>query len=217
MTPTRICPDCPAARARLLMGLVESERGCLFRCLPSLDQAPLPMSWGGDYAFGLIRRGIVIRQRVDGAGRATAIDIAGPGSAIPISPDGSATSYSLGDALVCLVPSVALYGAMAKQRVALDVVAAHRQIVERVERISDAKGRRSATARVAALLVTIVETLSPGRGAVIPSAIRQRDLAALLALRHESVCRAMRVLERRSMIRRRGADTWVDAGALASV
>jgi CRP-like cAMP-binding protein len=53
------------------------------------------------------------------------------------------------------------------------------------------------------LLTSLAEVLSPPRKLeVIPQHLLRRDLAALLALRHESVSRALAQLERSGAIRR---------------
>jgi DNA-binding IclR family transcriptional regulator len=77
------------------------------------------------------------------------------------------------------------------------------QTLDRLERIAQARSRPSALARVAALLTALADTLSPPRRLpCIPAALQQRDLAALLAMRHESVCRAIQDLAREGLVRR---------------
>lgn len=203
----RICPDCPATRARLLVPLAEQASGCAFRCLSLAAREPLPSRWQGEYGLALVRRGIIIRQRVDALGRATAIDIAGPGSAFPLGPedDPALAAYAVDDAMLCLLPTRTLETTLQStgQNVASDVVRAQSMMLSRVERIAEARGRSTSNARVASLLVTIADTLSPSqRLSVVPAAIQQRDLAALLALRHESVCRSVASLVRDHAIER---------------
>jgi CRP-like cAMP-binding protein len=203
---TRACPDCPAVRSNVLEGLVHREAGCAFRCLSVPARQPLPARWRGDYGFALVRRGIVVRQRTDGSGRATSIDIAGPGSAVPIGGQGDdgAGGYAVDDVMLCLVPTEAFGEAVVGgQGGARDVVSAQSAVLQRVERIAEARSRASATSRVASLLLAIGDTLSPLRpSTVIPSAIQQRDLASLLALRHESVCRSVASLEKSGFVQR---------------
>lgn len=179
------------------------------------------MRWRGEYALALVRRGIVMRQRVDGAGRTMAIDIAGPGSALPIGTLGESGDYgyAVDDALLCLAPADTLERAVAAGATnALDVVRAQASILERVERIAEARGRASATSRVAGLLLTLGETLTPTRLTTIPPSIQQRDLAALLALRHESVCRSLATLVKRNLVSRTAHGLrLVDRRSLASV
>lgn len=208
----RVCPDCPAVKSRVLEGLARREGGCAFRCVALTARQPFPLSWGALYGFALVRRGIVVRQRVDSAGRVATVDIAGPGSALPIGgPDGGegmgddgAGGYAVDDAMLCLCPSSAFDEAVGDGATgARGVVSAQATILRRVERIAEARSRSSAASRVAALLVAIGDTLSPGRVlSVIPEAIQQRDLASLLALRHESVCRAVASLESKGLVRR---------------
>lgn len=206
----RVCPDCPAVRSRVLEGLARRAGGCAFRCVGLEARQPFPAQWGGTYGFALVRRGIVIRQRVDAAGRAASIDIAGPGSALPIGgplggeSDDGAGGYAVDAAMLCLCPSSAFDEAVGGGATnARGVVNAQTTILRRVERITEARSRSSATARVAALLVAIGDTLSPGRVlSEIPEAIQQRDMASLLALRHESVCRSVASLESKGLVRR---------------
>jgi len=219
MMRARVCPDCPATRARLLVGLVERPEGCAFRCLSVDARQPLPARWRGEYALALVRRGIVMRQRIDRAGRATAIDIVGPGSALPVAGlgDDGAAGYAVDDVMLCLVPTPTLDRALdgsdgasctrctsgATDATAHDVVRAHASLLERVERIAEARSRASATARVAAVMLAVADTLSPSRRlSVFPAAIQQRDLAALVALRHESVCRSLASLEADGLVAR---------------
>jgi hypothetical protein len=154
----------------------------------------------------LVRRGIVVRQRVDVDGSATAIDVIGPGGAWPLLEGdlASTSGYAADDALLCLVPRPRLTEAVdAGAPTASEVVALHCAALDRVERIAQARSRPSAVERVGALLVTLVDTLSPGRPVTcIPAALQQRDMAALLSMRHESVCRAMKTLERRGAVAR---------------
>ena len=81
------------------------------------------MAWRGEFSFALVRRGIVVRQRVSSAGHVTAIDIAGPASAIPMNADGAWVGYAVDDALFCLVPKPALDTALAESRVEAVTVA----------------------------------------------------------------------------------------------
>lgn len=206
LTKSRPCPDCPALRHHLLEGLVDRPTGCAFRCLPIEARQPLPTRWRGEYSLALVRRGIIVRQRVDGTGRATSIDIAGPGSAIPIASLGEdgASGYAVDDVLLCLAPTGVLDATVAEgNKGARDVVTAHGSMMERVERIAEARGQLAANARVGRLLLALSDTLIPERQLMtLPSSIQQRDLAALLALRHESVCRSIASLERRKVVQR---------------
>ena len=203
---SRVCPDCPAVQSCILEGLARRETGCAFRGMTVAARQPLPPRWRGDYDFALVRRGIVVRQRVDGSGRATSIDIAGPGSALPIGAhdDDGAGGYAVDDLMLCLCPADSFAEAVgAGATGARDVVSAQASILKRVERIAEARSRTSATSRVAALLLAICDTLSPSRTLdAIPTAIQQRDLALLLALRHESVCRSMASLEKNGLVER---------------
>jgi hypothetical protein len=208
--------------SHVLEALVHRETGCAFRCLAVPARQPLPARWRADYGFALVRRGIVIRQRFDSTGRATSIDIAGPSSAMPIGGDADdgAGGYAVDDVMLCLCPTASLDTAIGGGAAgARDVVNAQATILRRVERIAEARSRASATSRVAALLLAIGDTLCHGRALnVIPSAIQQRDLGSLLALRHESVCRSVASLEEEGLIQRSDSGlTLVDRPALEAL
>lgn len=198
------CPDCPAKRVHTFEQLVDQPSGCAFRCLSVAAREPLPLTWRREYGLALVRRGIIVRQRVDAHGHATAIDIAGPGSSFPIPDAGDgATGYAVVDAMLCLCPSPVLRATVdGGDAGARDVVAAQAAVLARVERIAEARGRASASSRIAGLLLTIADTLSDRRLTSIPGAIQQRDLASLVALRHESVCRVLAAFSRRGLVER---------------
>ncbi len=166
----------------------------------------------------MVRRGVLVRQRLDANGSATAVDAIGPGGAAPVPEAGEATTtaYAAGDALVCLCAKPALTAAVdAGAPTAGQVVGLHMAALDRIERIAEARSRGTALARVAAVLCALADTLSPPRRLdVIPASLQQRDLAELLALRHESVCRAFGVLERRRAIRRSQEGTHIVDRAL---
>jgi CRP-like cAMP-binding protein len=166
----------------------------------------MPPRWFESYGLALVRRGVVIRQRLDSDGCATAVDVVGPGGALwlPEGGDASHTGYAVDDALLCLCPrrrlreTIAAGGAPSAE--VLGLLGAE---LDRVERIAQARSRSSAVARVAALLCALSETLAPPRRlGSIPPALQQRDMAGVLAMRHESVCRAMTTLERRGVLAR---------------
>ena len=196
---------------------MDQPTGCVMRCLPIDARQPLPVRWRGEYSLALVRRGIVIRQRVDPAGRAAAIDIAGPSSALPIAAlaDDGAAGYAVDDVMLCLASAETLETAIdhdnqrrrangkTGRSITRDLVLAQAAMRERVERIAEARTRTAALSRVACLLLAIADTLTPAiRLSTIPPAIQQRDLAALVALRHESVCRSIATLESRGIIAR---------------
>src|SRR6516162_1749412 len=84
------CPDCPAYRvcapAELLPG---PQNACAFESLRIDARTPLPDRWHGISALALVRRGIVVRQRVDARGRVATVDAAGIGSVVPIDDGGA--------------------------------------------------------------------------------------------------------------------------------
>ncbi len=201
------CPDCPAACNRALPKLIDGARErCALRCRFVAARQPLPPRWFAAYGLALVRRGIVVRQRVDAEGSATALDAVGPGGAIPLPEGGDAShaGYAAGDTLVCLYPRAPLCLAVdAGAPASAQMVALYGAVLDRVERIAYARSRPKARARVAALLCVLADTLSPARRLdCLPAALQQRDLAALLAMRHESVCRVIQGFARQGAVSR---------------
>lgn len=204
-----ICPDCPAHRQGVFERMVNEGRGtCAFQCATIDGRSPIPDRWFGSYGIALVRRGVMIRQRIDAHGHATAIDAAGPGCLVtlaePRGPTGAA-AYAATRLLVCLCPrdiadrELVTHG----PENASDMIRMQREAMDRLERIADARGRNTVQGKVAALLCTLADTLSPPiRRTRIPSGLQQRDMAALIGIRHESVCRALGKLEKRGAIRR---------------
>lgn len=149
----------------------------------------------------------MIRQRVDAQGRATAVDVAGPGCLVSLAePKGPthAAAYAATRMLVCLAPNRVLDEELCGTNdTAEDMVRMQSEAIDRLERIADARGRSTVQGKVAALLCTVADTLSPPtRREAIPSGLQQRDMAALLGVRHESVCRVLRKLAARGAIYR---------------
>ena len=117
----------------------------------------------------------------------------------------SAAGYAATRLLVCLCPAdVADREVRAgHDGVATDLVRAQREALDRLERIADARGRATIESKVGALLTALADTLSPPkRRSRIPSGLQQRDMAVLLGIRHESVCRVLTNLEKRRVVRR---------------
>lgn len=205
---TPACFDCPAHRQAAFSDLRGATAGaCPFERVTLEQRAPIPDDWRDVYALGLVRRGVLVRQRVDRAGCAIAVDAAGPGCLIPFGPTGGALGvrgYAATRVLVCLLRTEVLQRALATlDSTAPDLLRLQREALERVELIAHARGRACVDERVAALLVALSDTLAPPRlAAPIPSGLQQRDMAALLGVRHESVCRTLRKLERQGVIER---------------
>jgi len=183
---------------------------CEFQCR-SLDRGTtLPELWFDQFRFAIVRRGVVIRQRVDPRGDVVAIDAAGPGCAFTLdrrAKSASAslpTGYAATDALVCLTPEASLSTQSGvRDGVADDIIRMQREMLERVERLADALGREGSDGKVAALLCTLIDTLTPT--AVLdqlPATLHQRDLCGLLGMRHETFCRVLGRLEQRDAVKR---------------
>jgi len=171
----------------------------------------LPQSWWERYSFALVRRGYLIRERSDGAGRATAIDAVGPGCWFPLDSGArhehgpALSAHALSRTLLCLCDEAAVSDALRTGGAsALKVHELDRQALARMERLADARGRASALAKVGALLCTLADTLRPNGdgGNRVPADFLQRDLAGLLSIRHESVCRVLRGMARSGLIER---------------
>lgn len=179
---------------------------CAFHCPAIEARSPVPERWYETYGLGLVRRGVLIRQRVDPQGRASAIDAAGPGCVFPLRDwrgPSSATGYAATRLLICLLPQDRLDSALTeRQDAALDLVRLQCEAMERLERITEARGRSSAESRLAALLCALADTLSPPRNRDRITGLQQRDLAALLSMRHETVCRVLGSLEAKGAVSR---------------
>ncbi len=206
VSSVRACPDCPAAHTHVLEEMLpHPQHPCAFRVATVGERETLPHAWFGTYALGLVRRGILIRQRVDGAGGAAAVDVVGPGGALLLDGnEGNVSGYAVAEAMVCLCPSAMLEQARCSSLpTARDMLRLHSVALERMDRLAAARNQSTAKARVASLLTALAEVLTPPRRLeVIPQHLLRRDLAALLALRHESVSRALAELERAGAIRR---------------
>ena len=201
-----LCPDCPAPRAGMLEDLVYPESGCRLRCVALSARQPISSQWPASYAFALVRRGAIVRQRVDRHGRATAIDAVGSGAGFLVQ-DGSAESAPMGFAasasMLCLCPAPVVADSLEQgQHTAADLWKLAQTSLERVERIADARSRNTAMGRIAALLIALSDTFGAKPRTFVPGSLQQRDLAALVAVRHESVCRVLRTMVERSLVRR---------------
>ena len=206
-----LCPDCPMSLTGVLAALIPPQVGiCAFRCLSVRARAPLPMAWFEEFGLGVVRRGIVLRQRIDAHGRATVIDAVGAGGLVPlgvaIGDDDDATmgAYAVNDVLLCAGPADALRMAMdGDPQTPRDVLQLHAHALHRMERLVHARARLTVIERVAAMLVALVDCLSPLRQIdVISADLQQVDLAALISARQETVCRTLGSLERRGLIAR---------------
>jgi CRP-like cAMP-binding protein len=204
------CPDCPATRLSVFEKLLNvPHSACAFDVASVAARAYAPASWAERYAFGVVRRGVLIRQRADRSGRAIAVDAAGPGCAFPLEEQRPGISdlsadYAATDLIVCLMTREAIDCAIEScGGIARDLFAMQRATLQRVERITQARGAPTVRERVAALLCVLCDTLSPPRQRErLPSGLQQRDLARLLGVRHETFCRVLGELEREGAIRR---------------
>jgi Crp-like helix-turn-helix domain len=205
------CLDCPATRNQCFSGLIgESSACCQFESLAIEAREAIPLRWFGRFAFGVVRRGYLIRQRADTHGRVTAVDAVGPGSSFPIEADtmdvakaSTSGGYAVTRTLVCVAPEVAISTTLLKGGSdAVDLHTAQREALYRMERIADARGRSTVASRVAALTCALADTLvrhAPSHTRV-PAGFMLRDFAALTSVRHESVCRVLRDLGQAGLV-----------------
>lgn len=201
------CVDCPAGRVGGFREVVaDGSTPCGFARGQLAARAPIPLAWVDRYAFVLVRRGVLVRVRSDATGAAVATDCAGPGCFVSLPVDNRAgeLGYAATELMVCLCPRETTERIIESDPAsARDLVRGMSAAIDRMERIAQSRGQASAEARVAALLVTIAETLAPPRRRDrLPSGLQQRDLARLAGLRHESFCRVLGELEKRGLVRR---------------
>jgi hypothetical protein len=116
-------------------------------------RAIIPARLFDGQAFALVRRGIVVRQRVDARQRVVSIDVAGTGAYLPLgdlaSTRGSAaTGYAASDVLLCLYAQPEP-GACLARPTTLDLLRLQQEAVARLERLADARSRSSVQRRVA--------------------------------------------------------------------
>lgn len=173
----------------MLTALVSRSPECTGRleCVTLEARDEIPASWFSRYAFAIVRRGVLVRERVDPNVGRTAIDAAGRGAYVPLGLARGVTGYAASRVLMCVYRSVSLDGLTVQDGLG-DLMKLSGETLERVERIAEARGRASAADRVAALH----STLEGYFGAHTFDDLLQRDLAALLGIRSETVCRVLR-------------------------
>ncbi|MBW2462166.1 MAG: Crp/Fnr family transcriptional regulator [Deltaproteobacteria bacterium] len=209
-TYSAACPDCPGGRLGVLREIIgNTKHECSFETAQVAGRAFVPSTWVERHSFGLIRRGVLIRQRLDETGAAIAVDAAGPGCMFPIDPvrhggESVACDYAATDLIVCLCPARVVEEVLGESTtVGRDLLALQAAALDRVERLAQARGASTTRRRVASLLVALCDTLSPPRTRErLPPGLQQRDMAKLLGIRHESFCRALRELENDGAIAR---------------
>ena len=168
---TSLCPDCPMTSVDALAHMIPPQANvCAFRSLAVRARAPLPSRWFREYGLGIVRRGIVLRQRLDSHGHAIAVDAVGPGGLVSLSmavgggEDSSVGGYAVNDVILCACPTEPMQGLMATHpQTPRDVVRLQAQALDRMERLVDARGRMTVVERVAATLLALVDSLSPFR------------------------------------------------------
>lgn len=207
------CPDCPAKLGGVLTEMLPQDNvPCAFRCERVGARAPLPEAWFDTYGMALVRRGFIVRHRLDAKGRSVAVDVAGPGSLVPMSPIGESgdrtpRAFAVTESLLCLCPTSEelRWG----NTLGNELLHLHRRTLDRVERLAEARGRKTLASRVATLLCTLADTLHPRPKAHVPSGLPQRTLSQLIDVRHESMCRALKGLQKKGWITRDIRGIWI--------
>ncbi len=163
----------------------------LLSCITLEERAELPANIGR-YAFGIVRRGVLVRERVDSSGARTAVDAAGRGAYVPLGLSPGCTGYAASRVLLCVYREPNLEHISGQAKLAIDLMTLASETLERVERIAEARGRARGAERIEALHEALKEWLGPHGF----EDLRQRDLAALLGMRTETVCRLLRARSR---------------------
>lgn len=190
---TGACVDCPARQRGLLRALAGGAGcSCRLSCIALDERQALPASLFTRYAFGIVRRGVLVRERFDVGGGRTAVDAAGRGSYVPLSLARGCTGYAASRVLLCVYRESSLEAIANHAELGMELMGLASETLERVERIADARGRPSAAERIDALRSALREWLGPSGF----DDLRQRDVAALLGMRVETVCRTLRTRSR---------------------
>lgn len=144
----------------------------------------------------LVRAGHVVRM---GGGAGLDLVSAGeafmvPSSAEPEQDLDEPVGYAATAATLWAIGAKSLAYVHSKPDLAVVVLSLQRAAQTRLDRLTMARARVTAPERIADLL----HVLSDERGRCPP--LRQRDIAALLAMRLETVCRGLRVLQDRDIV-----------------
>lgn len=209
---TRACLGCPAVARDVLCGMVApaAPSTCAFDSHTLEARQRVPAAELGRYGMAIVRRGYLIRQRMDSAGSSTAVDVVGPGCCFPIdhatheAGQPRVVIHAVTRALVCTCDETSVGAALERGgSTARELYVLEREASVRAERLAEARARGSSREKVAALLCVMADTLRPThKDPRIPAELLQRDLASMLSIRHESVCRALRELTKRGLIAR---------------
>lgn len=156
---------------------------------------PVPQALLQPGSVVFVRRGLLIRQRTSDVDNPVAVDVVGPSGAFFVN-DGAHTAYAVDRTLFCICPRDVLLAGLEGATGLAELHDLHRQVSYRLERLAEARGRQQVRSRIAVLLCAMADTLGPygASRTRLPSGLLQRDLAALVSTRHESVCRIMRDL-----------------------
>lgn len=152
----------------------------------------IPAALSSRHAFGIVRRGTLIRQRLHPSGDHTAIDVAGPGAYVPLASSPGGGGYAASRVLLCVYPEAHFKVPVDQGQLAIDLMQLTSETLARVECIAEVRGRPAAAERLSALSAALTSWQGPDA----PKNLLQRDLAALLGMRNETVCRVLRAQAR---------------------
>jgi CRP-like cAMP-binding protein len=197
-----------ASRGLLDAILGGAEGACKLKSISIEPREEVPSGWFERHAFGIVRRGVLMRQRLESDGRRTAVDAAGPGALVPLRcsrGDDHAAGQAVTRVLLCVYPEPTL-DRTESERTLRDLLELTQEALDRLEAIAAARGHASSTEKVRALLAALTDAMPPRPGGLprdLP--FTQRDLGELLHLRPETVCRALGKLERGARSLRRSS------------
>src|SRR5690606_31051085 len=140
------------------------------------------------------------------SGERVSVDAAGPGSFLPLrlaaGPETSA-GYAASRLIVCIYPYESIDADVADEKTLRDLFGLQQQALDRLERIAAARGRHPAVDQVHTMMEALRSTMAPLHEGV-PGHIdlSPRVIAHPLRPRTETVCRALRSLERERVIER---------------
>ena len=206
------CVECPALRAGCLHGMLgRSSAECRFETVTIEARAPFLLPSDSSFRLGLVRRGVLLRERPGRAERRVGVDVVGTGHAFYLDPSSASEApvhlgYAVTRTLLCLCRDAALTDGLGESgRTAVELHELAMQALSRVERLSEARGRSDANARLAALLCVLADTLCTRGGAQtrLPDGLQQRDFARLLSILQESACSTLSLLSVRGLMHHR--------------
>lgn len=192
------CVNCPAIRASVFSDALRGERDCVFRRASLGPREALPPDWAEEHAFLLVERGVIVVEGWLENGHPVATDVVGPGGMVLLTPR-ETFGHAASETRVCLMPRAT------KEHLGVDgwrdIAMLEGTAIQRLHRLTLARSQRTARAKVLALLRVLGETLYADEPrAWLISSLQQGDLAELVGLRRETVCRAFAQLEKEGIV-----------------